>query len=173
MHAAHSAGRAVRPERRRSPRRSLTPMLTDAWIRPLDDPADHARMSAPMRGHACDLGLEGVRIDLDAPLTTGTRVAIRLTPDAADRSVGAIARVVWSGDEDPVDPMPGRIGLRFERFSSEAEARTLLRLVRGPGRMGTGPVVDAAADSPPFDCSATAPIASIGAAGPAPARRAA
>ena len=73
-----------------------------------------------MHGHIYDISEQGVRIELDEPLSPGDAVDLHLSLPGAANSLGASADVVWvHNDED--DPGPRRMALKFTGFLQDAD----------------------------------------------------
>ena len=85
-----------------------------------------------VEGHAYDVSLAGVRIELDDPLTVGEPVSLTLR--FGGEAIHASGLVVWVNDEAD-DPGARRSAIRFTSFSTAADRDRLARSIgRTPHR---------------------------------------
>jgi hypothetical protein len=109
--------------RRRFPRYTTNPAYTPVAVRILD-----GRGGEELEGHAYNISEGGVRFEVDRALEPGTRIGVRVTfPGAAgndaDRSILAVATVVWTEDAD--EPGPVRTAAAFEHFAGAGDRAKL------------------------------------------------
>ncbi len=117
---------ALSNNRRRHERLALPPMYAAISARLLKEKR-YAR-----EGHAYDISEGGVQFELDAPLTPGTPIALRLFLPAsiggrdASGPVEVFGNVVWCDDSEPG---PVRHAAVFSRFASEEDRERLLAAI--------------------------------------------
>lgn len=114
----------IQINRRRYPRYSVIPAYTPVAVRLLD-----GRGGEELSGHAYNISEGGVRFEVDRALQPGERIAVRVTLPGGEvsedeRSVLAIATVVWTDDAD--EPGPVRTAAAFEHFVGVGDRDRLL-----------------------------------------------
>ena len=106
-------------ERRGSPRIKLPPMLTSVVATSTTSPQGQT-----FHGHAYDISVSGVRIELDHPLDLGQTVGLHVDMPWNGRHIRATADVVWVSDPED-DPGPRRMALQFRSVEHEMSAAAL------------------------------------------------
>ena len=79
-------------------------------------------------GHIYDISASGMRFELDEALEMGETLEVRgMLPGVHHTTFRAIGRVVRLHDDEDEDDAPGpvRMGMHFERFETESDARRL------------------------------------------------
>lgn len=124
LHLTHfeSGPPAADPEiaSRRQPRLKLPPMYT--LVR--------ARLAGAAKyrwtGHIYDISASGMRFELDQPLDMGTTLEVRgMLPGSHHTTFRATGRVVRLHDDADDSQGPVRMGMHFDRFETESDARRL------------------------------------------------
>ncbi len=109
------------PERRETPRFTVDPMYSSVTVRPA---AGHGRKGfarRPLDGHVYEIGMGGLRFELDRPLRRNAAVEIDLALPGCEQGIRAFGRIVRVFDELD-DPGPRRMAVEFEGFAEGAEA---------------------------------------------------
>ncbi len=99
-------------DRRRFERFTVPPMLSSVQV---------VRGPRCCEGHVYDVGLGGMRFELDAPLPKGAEVSVEFTLPGCAGAICAKARVVRVFAKSD-DPGPRRMAVEFESFSDAGEA---------------------------------------------------
>ena len=99
-------------DRRRFERFTVPPMLSSVQV---------VRGPRCCEGHVYDVGLGGMRFELDAPLPKGAEVSVEITLPGCAGAICAKARVVRVFAKSD-DPGPRRMAVEFESFSDAGEA---------------------------------------------------
>ena len=117
-------------EHRAQPRLRLQPMYSSVTVQRVQ-----GLTLQSIDGHAYDISLSGVRLELDEPMAVGERLAICLRLPGEPHSIFASGRVVWTHDTND-DPGARRLALQFTRFLSDTDRERLVRyLGTEPQRM--------------------------------------
>lgn len=109
--------------RRRHPRIRVQPMYTSVSVQRIEQ-RDAGFGMCRLEGHAYDVSLTGVRIELDVSLAVGEQVTVSLGLPGATRDINAKGDVVWVNDEDD-DPGPRRAALVFTGFVTKEDRARL------------------------------------------------
>lgn len=112
-------------EQRQNTRHKVNAPYTDVTVH------RDAKDTPKLKGHAYDVSLGGIRIELDAPLEAGeyVRVDLRL-PKHHDHPVKVAGRAVRFCDPDELGPI--RMGIMFTHFESLADYEKLAHQLDEP-----------------------------------------
>lgn len=112
-------------EQRQNTRHKVNAPYTDVTI--FRDTKDAPKL----KGHAYDVSLGGIRIELDAPLEAGeyVRVDLRL-PRFHDQPIKVAGRAIRFCDPDELGPI--RMGIMFTQFDSLADYEKLAHQLGEP-----------------------------------------
>ncbi len=109
--------------RRQEQRYGLVPGYCSVAVRRLD-------CGEVMHGHAYDISVTGIRVELDERLTPGEQVQLWI--DFGDTRITTRSRVVWQFDAAD-DPGPLRLALDFGEAISPADRNRLLAYIANVG----------------------------------------
>ncbi len=109
-------------------RHALQPMYTSVSLQRIE-----GFQMKTVGGHAYDISLGGMRIETDAVLSIGERVAVCVRLPGERVSIFASGRVVWVNDEDD-DPAGRRAAMQFIRFLSEEDLERLKQYLSRPAQ---------------------------------------
>lgn len=113
-----AAAKAV-ADNRSAPRVTVPPMYTVLRAKPA------GQKPYCWTGHIYDISASGMRMELDGALTPGTALDLRITlPGTRMLTIEASGKVVRLHDPEPG---PARMGISFEKFSSDADRDKLIR----------------------------------------------
>lgn len=105
---------------RSHPRLKLPPMYTLVRARLAGAPQYR------WTGHIYDISASGMRFELDEALDMGETLEVRgMLPGAHHTTFRAVGRVVRLHDDEDDGPGPVRMGMHFDRFETESDARRL------------------------------------------------
>jgi hypothetical protein len=85
-------------------------------------------IGSSLEGHAYDISLGGVRYELDHALPTGTRVDVEILLPGATGPIRGSGQVVRVFDLED-DPGPRRQAMRLDRFRTDTDRQSLVRLI--------------------------------------------
>jgi len=109
--------------RRREQRYGLAPGYGSVAVRRLDS-------GEVMHGHAYDISVTGIRVELDERLTPGEQVQLWI--DFGDAQIATRSKVVWQFDSAD-DPGPVRLALDFADSISPDDRTRLLAYIANVG----------------------------------------
>lgn len=106
-----------RNDSRRSNRVKLPAMYTLVRVKPVG--AERFRWT----GYIYDISSSGMRFELDAPVDPGVKLEVKaMLPGTEHTTIRAVGTVVRIHDDDQL-PGPTRMGMTFDRFIEEDQAR--------------------------------------------------
>ena len=144
-----------RPDRRTAARFTVEPMYSSVSVVVTGATRGGAKAPAtdsqPSEGHVYEVGLGGMRFELDEPLPSRTAVDLTITLRGCEAPIAVRGRVVDVFDAAD-DPGPRRMVVEFETFKDGAEA-TLERYL---SQKWLKPAADQRASRPNASASAAA-----------------